>query len=1380
MQKCHRLQLQTDRLYRQSGNATKRLGDGFYEQRLIREQINQLTGRRFLVGYTDDEAQYQALMSNGVTFAQTYQLTPGIALSAAQIAQLTSDIVWLVEKTITLADGSTVQALVPQLYARLQTSDLSSTGALLTGNSVNLNTTADINNNSTIAGRDIVSLTADNIHNLGGRIQAGNQLMLEAKHDINIIGTTNEVDMQINTARGNGHVQQTNVNRLAGLYVNNPNGVLVASAGNDINLNAAELLNSGSDGTTSLSAGNNLNISTIKTSETAYAASSRKNWWQQDKINEVGTSIQTNGDLTLQAGNNLTARAATVTSDKGTLTTTAGNDLAIEAGQATTDMEKYRKSKKSGMLSSKTTVHHDTLNSTDVIGSTFSGDNVNMAAGNNLAVNASNIVGTNDVNLNAGNNITLTTEQATHDETHYKKTKKTGFSPSGGASIGYGTSKLQTTNDSQQVTNVGSTVGSVEGDVNITSGNPSTGSGRGTYNQTGSDVLTPQGDINITAQQVNITNATDTYANQQTMKYKQTGLTLAVTNPVISAIQTAQQMSKAAGKTDDPRMQALAAGTAALAASNAKDAVSAGQAIAPTGNAANDAANQVGGINISLSIGTSKSSSQTTQTNTTAKSSTLNAGGDVNVSATGDGSNNPDTGNINVIGSTIKAAHDVTLKAEDEINLQAAQNVDTLNSTNKGSSASLGIGFSLGGSSNGFTINAGVSGSKGKTNGNGSNWTETQVQGGNNTGDTVTLNSATDTNLIGAQVTGNQVVADVGTSGQGNLNIQSLQDTNQYKDKQQSIGGSISVGYGVVGGSISYSDSKTKSNYQSVNEQSGIMAGDGGFQVNVNGNTDLKGAVIASTDKAIQDNKNSLTTQTLTTSNIENSAEYSAKGISFGTGVGLNKQSDDSYKNAPTASAGSANLSDDSSSVTVSGISGGSVSITDNTQQQTLSGKDTTTTVATLNRDVQTKLTTGTDAQGNTVTTAITVDSNGNNLAGTLTPIFDQEQVQRELNAQIQITQAFSQVAPKAVADFATNKVKTLIAQAQQASKEGNEALGNQLVDEAEKWAEGGIYRTALHTALGGLLTGDISGAAGAGAVAGAAPLLNELQSKVAETLQGAGLGKESANTISQALAELTSIGVGSAIGGTAGAGTALVVDTNNRQLHFNEQSALDKVKAGKTKEEQHRLDAAACALVHCADGLSDLDPSKADKLKLQNEGIQYFAEQQQLMQASNYAFYYPPNDAKNDSFTAQGLVQNLDGTWSPVIRSPYPDYISASANLYIAGGSVAIDMHTLDVYGQWSLGRVYPYSTSPGVSFLAGYMTSQGNTALLTGSFLQGGGISANVTVPTGYVPFLGVTTGVNHSYGGGTSSEIGLSFPVISPSGSVVSLGYGFDLKK
>ncbi|WP_321854254.1 hypothetical protein, partial [Paraburkholderia tropica] len=77
------------------------------------------------------------------------------------------------------------------------------------------------------------------------------------------------------------------------------------------------------------------------------------------------------------------------------------------------------------------------------------------------------------------------------------------------------------------------------------------------------------------------------------------------------------------------------------------------------------------------------------------------------------------------------------------------------------------------------------------------------------------------------------------------------------------------------------------SNYAGVNEQAGINAGDGGFNVNVKGNTGLTGGVISST---ADESKNSLTTGTLTFSDIQNQSHYSANsnGISAGVGVGPN------------------------------------------------------------------------------------------------------------------------------------------------------------------------------------------------------------------------------------------------------------------------------------------------------------------------------------------------------------------------------------------------------------------------------------------------------------------------------------------------------------
>jgi filamentous hemagglutinin len=288
-----------------------------------------------------------------------------------------------------------------------------------------------------------------------------------------------------------------------------------------------------------------------------------------------------------------------------------------------------------------------------------------------------------------------------------------------------------------------------------------------------------------------------------------------------------------------------------------------------------------------------------------------------------------------------------------------------------------------------------------------------------------------------------------------------------------------------MGGSFNYSDSKTQSNYQSVNEQSGILAGDAGFQVNVKGNTDLKGAVIASTDKAIQDNKNSLTTETLITSNIENSAEYeaNAKGISLGGGTQSGK---------PTLSgAGVGSDNGDAESTTVSAISSGKVNITESNKQNTLTGHDATTTVALLNRDVQKSI----DSQGN----VIAADSKGNSTAGTIAPIFDKDKVQREVAAQVKITQAFSQEAPRALNTFVQEKIKPyqdarkVVRETEALLAKANQSDDSQSVykaelqdkinqayetmadtqDDYDKWKENGEYRIASNIIIAAISGGE-------------------------------------------------------------------------------------------------------------------------------------------------------------------------------------------------------------------------------------------------------------------------------------------------------------------
>ncbi|MFP5350106.1 MAG: filamentous hemagglutinin N-terminal domain-containing protein, partial [Gammaproteobacteria bacterium] len=233
----------------------KRLGDGFYEQMQIREQLLALTGRRFLDGYTDDDAQYQALMNAGVTVAKAWNLRPGIALTAEQTAALTSDIVWLVAKDVTLPDGQTTQALVPHLYVRVNDGDLTGSGSLISADRIELDLTGDLTNSGTLAGRRVLALTAENVKNLGGRmtgnaigittrtdldnvggrIDAENTLRLDAGRDLNVISTTRTQT----SAQG----KRTNIDRIAGLYATGPGATLYASAARDLTLNAAAVTN---------------------------------------------------------------------------------------------------------------------------------------------------------------------------------------------------------------------------------------------------------------------------------------------------------------------------------------------------------------------------------------------------------------------------------------------------------------------------------------------------------------------------------------------------------------------------------------------------------------------------------------------------------------------------------------------------------------------------------------------------------------------------------------------------------------------------------------------------------------------------------------------------------------------------------------------------------------------------------------------------------------------------------------------------------------------------------------------------------------------------------------------------------------------------------
>ena len=152
-----------------------------------------------------------------------------------------------------------------------------------------------------------------------------------------------------------------------------------------------------------------------------------------------------------------------------------------------------------------------------------------------------------------------------------------------------------------------------------------------------------------------------------------------------------------------------------------------------------------------------------------------------------------------------------------------------------------------------------------------------------------TITSGGDTSLRGATVAANTIRANVG----GSLSIESLRDSSTYSSTQSSTGGSVSVGGGGgFGASLNSSRANINSNFQSVGEQSGLQAGNGGFQVNVANNTTLTGGVIASTNQAVSSGNNRFTTGgSLNVTDVQNTASFSGTAVGISAGFSGGKLS---------------------------------------------------------------------------------------------------------------------------------------------------------------------------------------------------------------------------------------------------------------------------------------------------------------------------------------------------------------------------------------------------------------------------------------------------------------------------------------------------------
>ncbi|MED0397060.1 hemagglutinin repeat-containing protein, partial [Escherichia coli] len=1111
-------------------NMLKRLGDGFYEQRLIREQVVALTGQRYLDGYSNDEEQFKALMDAGIAFGKQYNLTPGVALTAEQMALLTGDIVWLVNTTVTLPDGSTQTVQVPQVYARVKPGDVNSAGALIAGRDMVMKLDGDLFNSGKLAGKQTVQLSAENIHNQAGTIQGAN-VSLTARTDINSTGgllqATDSLlamagrDISLTTTSrtaqrdaGQNHFERTSIDSVAGVYVQNDQGRLVLQAGRDMNLTAATVVNQGKDSLTQLSAGRDMTLSTVTTSAQDNITWDKNNRLSQGVTQSTGSTLAGNGDVTLTAGRDMTSQAASLSAQKG-LALMAGHDVTLTGAQNTSSLDEYHKvTGSSGMLSKTTTTTHDVTDRRTMTGSELNGDTVSIGAGHNLNVTGSSVAGDNRVSLAAGNNLSIGTLTESNHETHLKQEKKSGLMSSGGVGFSVGSQSLKVTDTATDTTQKGSTVGSVHGDVSLQAGN------RLTVN--GSDLIASR-DMALSGKEVSITAAKDQHVQTHTVEQKTSGLTLALSGTAGSALNTTVETVQAAKSAGNSRLEALQGVKAALSGAQA---VQAGRLAEAQGNQKENN-NAVG---ISLSYGSQSSKSEQQSEQTVAKGSTLTAGNHLSIQATGSGVKGVD-GDLTIQGSQIKAGNNVLLQANRDVNLVSAENTSKLEGKNTSSGGSVGVGVGVGSGGWGISVSASANQGKGSEKGNGTTHTETTVDAGKQ----LTIISGRDTTLTGAQAGGETVKVDAGR----HLTLTSEQDSDRYDSKQQnaSAGGSFTFGSMSGSASVSLSRDKMHSNYDSVQEQTGIFAGRGGFDVTTGQHTQLNGAVIASTATA---DKNRLDTGTLGFSDIENRADFKTEHQSAGLSTGGSVAGNFLGNMANNLLVG-ANHEGHADSTTQSAVSAGNITIRDTQSQK----QD----VADLKRDA---------AHANQ----------------TLSPIFDREKEQQRLQQAQLIGEIGNQVADIARTEgqIAGEKAKRDPAALNQARAE-LEAAGKPFTEQdvaqraynngmaASGFGTGGKYQQAIQAATAavqGLAGGNLSAAL----AGGAAPYLAEVV-KTMTTDPVTGEVNKAANVAAHAVvnAALAVAQGNNALAGAAGAATGEVVGMIATQMYGKPVSELSETE---------------------------------------------------------------------------------------------------------------------------------------------------------------------------------------------------------------------------
>ncbi|PZW49455.1 hemagglutinin repeat-containing protein [Pseudomonas sp. URMO17WK12:I2] len=415
--------------------AQKRLGDGLYEQRLVREAIVARTGQRYLAGLTSDEAMFRYLMDNAIASKDRLGLSLGVTLSAEQVAALTHDIVWLEEHEVA---GEKV--LVPVLYLAQAKGRLAANGALIQGRDVTLISGGELVNQGTLRASENLTATAGNIRN-SGLVEAGNRLQLLATdsirnaqggiiagRDVSLIAREGDI---VNERSVTQHAASIGSHRWGQTYVDSAARIeasnsLSLAAGRDVS-NLGSVLDSRGD--LSIQAGRDVTVASVQ--EGQYQT--RGNWFANERVTQVGAQVSAGRDLDIAAGRDLGVVASRVT---------AGRDIDLGAER---DLVLSSAANESHFLSRSKKVTQSRDQITQQSSEIQAGRDISLGAGNDLSVIASRVQAGNDVNIDASQDINILSAKDESASYYFKKKK---------GSFGRSSSKQQESYDSTNIASV--------------------------------------------------------------------------------------------------------------------------------------------------------------------------------------------------------------------------------------------------------------------------------------------------------------------------------------------------------------------------------------------------------------------------------------------------------------------------------------------------------------------------------------------------------------------------------------------------------------------------------------------------------------------------------------------------------------------------------------------------------------------------------------------------------------------------------------------------------------------------------------------------------------------------------------------------------------